>query len=179
MDTDSHKKTLAMLNPRWGIMINLALALNSTLFLVGIFSPILTLDRMFFWSNTVTVVSGIWDLLKEGYPVLFLILFLFSLVLPLAKLITLSLIWNTRLGLGAVGGKCLHLLEEFGKWSMLDVFVVAVIVISVKLGEIASVTIRYGIYLFIASIFTTLILASLIRKKLINAQGLNSEVESD
>ena len=44
----------------------------------------------------------------------------------------------------------------FGKWSMLDVFVVAVLVVTVKLGAIASVEARYGLYAFTVAVFLTM-----------------------
>ena len=46
----------------------------------------------------------------------------------------------------------LHWMHSFGKWSMLDVFVVAILVVSVKLGAIASVEMRYGLYAFAAAV---------------------------
>jgi paraquat-inducible protein A len=51
----------------------------------------------------------------------------------------------------------MHLL---GKWSMLDVFVVAVLVVTVKLGAMASVEARYGIYAFTAAVFLTMYITS-------------------
>ena len=35
-----------------------------------------------------------------------------------------------------------------GKWSMTDVFVVAVVASTVKLGALANVSIKYGLYVF-------------------------------
>jgi len=39
---------------------------------------------------------------------------------------------------------------------MLDVFVVAVLVVSVKLGAIVQVEMRYGLYAFAASVIVTM-----------------------
>ena len=44
----------------------------------------------------------------------------------------------------------------YGKWSMLDVFVVAVLVVAVKLGTLASVEMRYGLYFFSAAVLLTM-----------------------
>jgi paraquat-inducible protein A len=47
---------------------------------------------------------------------------------------------------------------------MLDVFVVAVLVVTVKLGTIAQVQIHYGLYAFCAAILLTLFITSRISR---------------
>lgn len=39
-------------------------------------------------------------------------------------------------------------LSHYGKWSMLDVFVVALLLVIVKLGVLATVEVHYGIYMY-------------------------------
>jgi paraquat-inducible protein A len=39
-------------------------------------------------------------------------------------------------------------LSHYGKWSMLDVFVVALLLVIVKLGVLATVQVHYGIYMY-------------------------------
>jgi len=39
-------------------------------------------------------------------------------------------------------------LSHYGKWSMLDVFVVALLLVIVKLGVLATVEVHYGIYTY-------------------------------
>ncbi len=46
----------------------------------------------------------------------------------------------------------LHWLGILGKWSMLDVFVVAILIVLVKLGPVARVEPRVGVYVFCAAI---------------------------
>jgi paraquat-inducible protein A len=52
--------------------------------------------------------------------------------------------------------KHLHWMHLYGKWSMLDVFVVAVLVAAVKLGAIASVELRFGLYAFATAVVLTM-----------------------
>ena len=42
-----------------------------------------------------------------------------------------------------------------GKWSMLDVFVVAILVLTVKSGGLASVKVTSGFFLFFSSVMLT------------------------
>ena len=46
----------------------------------------------------------------------------------------------------------LHWLGLLGKWSMLDVFIVAIMIVLVKLGPLARVEPRSGVYVFAAAI---------------------------
>jgi paraquat-inducible protein A len=44
--------------------------------------------------------------------------------------------------------KLLHLMHDYGRWAMLDVMVVAILIVSVKLGAIASIQVHAGLYIF-------------------------------
>jgi paraquat-inducible protein A len=39
-------------------------------------------------------------------------------------------------------------MHEYGRWAMLDVMVVAVLIVTVKLGALASIEIHPGLYIF-------------------------------
>jgi paraquat-inducible protein A len=62
----------------------------------------------------------------------------------------------------------LHWLGLLGKWSMLDVFVVAILIVLVKLGPMARVEPRAGVYVFawaiLASMLTTMYVDRLARR---------------
>ncbi|MEE9447898.1 MAG: paraquat-inducible protein A, partial [Arenicellales bacterium] len=60
----------------------------------------------------------------------------------------------------------LHWIQKLGKWSMLDVFVVAVLVVAVKLRAIAEVQMHYGLYAFAVSVLLTMWLSSKLSKYL-------------
>jgi len=63
----------------------------------------------------------------------------------------------------------LRWLGILGKWSMLDVFVVAILIVLVKLGPLAKVQPQRGVYWFAAAIFLSMITSmyvdNLARKK--------------
>lgn len=173
----NNKKKSISLSKNRTIMaaVNSLIIGNLVLFLTAVFSPIITLDKMIFFHDTVTVASGIFDLFHEGYYILFIILFLFSLALPFMKLVFLFTAWNFALLTPNTRNKILYYLEKTGKWSMLDVLVVAVIVISVKLGDVAKVELHYGVYMFITSVFITLMLAGYIQGRLLkNNNSVNN-----
>ena len=56
----------------------------------------------------------------------------------------------------------LFCLEVLGRWSMLDVFIAAVLVVTVKLGALASANLEDGIYFFGMSILLAMIATNLV-----------------
>jgi paraquat-inducible protein A len=111
-----------------------------------------------------TIVSGIIKLYVEGYTFIALIVFLASVIVPVGKLITLIflLLSVQRAWPMSRQGRlwAFRVLEFIGRWSMLDIFVVAIMVALVHLGQVAAVLPGMGAMLFGASVIATL-LASL------------------
>ena len=110
-------------------------------------------------------MTGLFQLLTEGYPILFALIFGFSILLPLFKLLFLF---------GHVNGlfphqdrhkRVLHWISQFGKWSMMDVFVAALLIVTVRLGAMADVQVHFGLYAFAASVILTMITTAQIIKR--------------
>jgi paraquat-inducible protein A len=80
----------------------------------------------------------------------------FSVVLPILKILLLDKLLRSRNRDIERLQKYLHWMHLYGKWSMLDVFVVAVLVAAVKLGAIASVELRFGLYAFAVAVLLTM-----------------------
>ena len=118
---------------------------------VGLVTPIITLKKFIFIQNTFSIISGTWGLLKEGHLFLFFIISLFSIILPIFKIFFLANILYSAAPTKSNSNKTLALLHRFGRWSMLDVFVVAILVVAVKLGAIADVEKHIGLYFYAAS----------------------------
>lgn len=142
--------------------MNLFLLAAALAFGIGIWSPMLTLTRLMLIENTFSVLSGIWQLyLEQEYP-LFVILSLFTVVLPVIKLGLLFYAWNRP---GTAHAWSLRWMEILGKWSMLDVFVVAVLIASVRLGPLATMELHYGLYLFSASVVMIMLASHVVYRK--------------
>jgi paraquat-inducible protein A len=145
-------------NPK-RIDIAILILLSIILLIIGLTLPILTVRKL--WdSNTYSVLTGVQNLWQEKYYALAIIIFTFSIIFPIAKLISLSAVWFVRLEDEQRKG-LVYLMEIFGKWSMLDVFVTAIFIVWVKLGALASAKAENGIYFFAASVLLTMILSSL------------------
>ena len=134
--------------------------LAACLLLTGLLSPVITLTKFVLIENTFSVLSGVIELLKEGKLFLFLLIAGFSIVLPVLKLWILYRLVSKSAAMEKSVRKLLHWMHLYGKWSMLDVFVVAILVVAVKLGAIADVEMRFGLYAFAASILLTMYVTS-------------------
>lgn len=127
--------------------IPLALAALCATLACGLVMPLLRIEKMVFWENEYSVATGVFGLFEDGQWVLAAVVFFWSVIFPIAKLVLLAWIWFGRVDDGQRGA-VLARLEKLGKWSMLDVFIVAVLIVAAKLGPIADVAPQPGIYVF-------------------------------
>ena len=148
------KRSLQELYPGKEYIVLLMLA-SAVLLFLGLNFPVLTVRK--FWEvNTFSIWSGIVNLWKEEYFFLAAVILFFSIVFPVVKLSALFVIWFVRLP-DRQRKFTLYILSVLGKWSMLDVFVVAIIIVSIKLGVLASAQAKNGIYYFGSSILLAMI----------------------
>ncbi len=138
---------------RYLLLASLLAALG--LLLAGIGLPMISIEKFFVFENEVSLWSGTWGLLSEGEYFLGLILLTFSIAFPVAKNLLLMALLLRLPWAQKHADRLWHVLAVFGRWSMLDVFIVAVLVCSVKLGMLAHAELLSGIYFFTASVLLT------------------------
>ena len=124
------------------------LILSTGLLLAGLVLPMMTVTKLIMFSNSFSVVSAVLELIEEGHILLFIIVAGFSIIIPLLKVIILFKLVLSRENNSKTVNKLLHLMHEYGRWAMLDVMVVAILIVSVKLGAIASIEIHSGLFVF-------------------------------
>ena len=142
------------------------LAVCSLLLGVGLFAPCMTIHPAFgkltplirfidpdlTTPTSFSIVEGIRSMFSEGNFFVGLIVLVFSVLFPLWKL---GVDWQalTRLEVGQPLSASLRHVNALGKWSMLDVLVLAVLVVAVKgLPGGTRVTIEWGALAFCASV---------------------------
>ena len=136
------------------------IAASAAALFMGLRLPVLTVSKL--WEKTTfSIPSGIGNLWHEKYYFLASLIFFFSIVFPVVKLATLFVIWFFRLR-ERPKKWALHWLGVLGKWSMLDVFVTAVLIVAVKLGPLAKAKAEPGIYYFAGSIFMAMMATALV-----------------
>jgi len=143
------------------------------LLVIGLFAPIMTLRKFLFWKNEMSIYTGLIGLFDDGHYGLFFILLIFSVCFPLTKIFTLAFVWYGQF-LGEEKRKTLlRRIEALGRWSMLDVFVVALLVVTIKLGILAEVEVHAGVYFFAGSVLASMA-ASLLMNRLVHHGGETS-----
>ncbi|HUR58856.1 MAG TPA: paraquat-inducible protein A [Opitutaceae bacterium] len=109
--------------------------------------------------RTDTIFSGVVGLCEDGNWGIGAIVFAASILIPLLKLVGLAvLLWVARRGPPASPRRLTRLyavLDVIGRWSMLDVFLVAFLAGLVQFGAFASVQPRSGIIAFAAVVVLT------------------------
>lgn len=135
--------------------VPLVLATAVACLTAGVTWPILRASWFIIFTRPFSILDGVRALLADGDWLLATIIVVFSIVFPLLKIGVLAVLW-ARLQWGAPPQR--HLIaavESFGKWSMLDVFVVALVIFSLKAGSFTAATTAPAIYPFIAAILLT------------------------
>jgi paraquat-inducible protein A len=107
-----------------------------------------------------TIVSGVIHLWKTGSWLIAVIVFIASVTIPLLKLISLTLLlisvqrrsrWQPR-----QRTRLSRMVELVGRWSMLDIYVVALLAALVQLGSMATVKAGPGAVPFDAVVVLTM-----------------------
>jgi paraquat-inducible protein A len=138
------------------IEVLLMILASLVLLLLALSLPLMTVEKMMSWKNAYSVIAGVHGLWEQGQCALAIILFFFSIVFPVFKLAMLGFLWGVRLA-EQKRQAVLHWLGILGKWSMLDVFVVATLIVLVKLGPLARIQPQRGVYWFAAAILLSVI----------------------
>ncbi|HVU18115.1 MAG TPA: paraquat-inducible protein A [Candidatus Didemnitutus sp.] len=112
-------------------------------------------------TSDTTIFTGIQQLWRQGLGVLAAIVFTASFLVPLLKLAALTvLLVSAHRGARGRGRLLTHLygmIDFIGRWSMLDVFLVAFLVGAVQFGKLASVRPDVGILAFAAVVVLTML----------------------
>lgn len=135
--------------------IPLLIAAAFLLFGTGVFFPFFHVTKLWVFDDAISVVGGIVTLFREGEYFLFAVLTLFTLVFPCVKLGLLAIIWMERAHDLAKVRRLHGWVASLGKWSMLDVFVVAILIVTMKAAGLAKLQIGFGLYLFTFSVVVT------------------------
>ncbi|HET6725714.1 MAG TPA: paraquat-inducible protein A [Gammaproteobacteria bacterium] len=117
--------------------------------------PILHVEKFWIFEQSVSIWGGMMTLYQAGELVLGSIILLFSIVFPIGKILLLLAFLIAWPKLGPRGPGLINWLSVLGKWSMLDVLIVAILVVSVRLGMIVEAALMPALYWFIASVLLT------------------------
>ena len=147
---NSLQRTLALVIAGWILLIPANLY------------PVMTVTR-FGRGEPNTLLSGVRFLMEEGMWGLGVLVFFASIVVPFTKLAVLSwLLWGVhrgRSGRPRERARLFRFTEVVGAWSMVDVYLVAILTALVGMGLLADVEPGIGVSFFAAVVVITLFAA--------------------
>ncbi len=126
---------------------------------LGIVLPLITVERLFVFTDTpslVTMIAGLW---REGDGLLAAIIALFSVCFPCLKLALLHRAAYARGGSGRVPDWA----RALSNWSMLDVVLVALVIFAAKTSGLATAFTQPGLWFFAASAVLTATATSIVK----------------
>jgi paraquat-inducible protein A len=155
MSKTSARRALIGTYPRAGLMIVSMLVASLGFFIAGIFLPFTSVTKLWLFENQVSVYQGLIVLWHAGELFLFLILFIFTVCFPFVKINAMLTLWLYPSLESKNAQRFYHFVSNLGKWSMLDVFVMAILVLTVKSSGIANIQVSTGFFLFFISVMLT------------------------
>ncbi len=139
------------------------------LYLPAISIPLIRIEKLGFLKED-SLLTSVGTLLSEGYWLVGSVVLIFSILLPIAKLISI-------IALSYSGGWQHHRkafayrwIEWVGRWGMLDILLMALLVAYIKLGDLVSIHAGPGL-----AAFTMMVLLSLLASTLFNPKCLWEE----
>ena len=122
--------------------------------------PVMLIEQ-FGRTGSQTIISGVAALYNEGMWPLALIVFTASICVPMFKIFVLLLLltsvhlkWSWRTRHRTV---LYRVISFIGRWSMVDIFVLSVLVVLVRLGQFTTITAGRGAVAFAAVVVLTML----------------------
>ncbi len=125
------------------LQISLALTISAVIFYFpAMFYPMMEVTQLGVKTES-TILEGVITFLKMDSYFIALVIFTASVIIPLIKLvgllfIFLSLKFNMHIS-NSAKNKMFHFIEFIGKWSMIDIYVVALLASVVQVGELFNI----------------------------------------
>ena len=157
----------------WGslsAMLTLALGLLAPILMVTIHKEVEYIGDIVLSFESKGVMGSIEKLWESGDIVVALVILLFSVLVPVSKVFSLlfiSIFMQSRFAHNIV-----KFFKLIGKWSMVDVFVVAVFLVylTANKGDISRAEVEVGLYFFLAYVIVSM-LVSLSADKMLHQQN--------
>ncbi|MDQ1077887.1 paraquat-inducible protein A [Pseudoroseomonas cervicalis] len=171
--TPLHPRKPRSLQRAWALIIAAAI-----LYVPANYYPVMTIVTLG-QGGPHTILGGVVEFVETGFWPLGLIVFLASVAVPMLKLVGLAvmLVCVRRRSAWRLAGRTrlYRIIEVLGRWSMIDVFVVAVLIALVRFGVLASINAEIGAACFGAVVILTMLAAEAFDPRLMwDAAGQNA-----
>jgi paraquat-inducible protein A len=127
--------------------------------------------RTIFDNERDTIMSGVLSLLQSGSWPIAVLVFVASIVVPLLKIIALSVVvfaaWRGNKRRRLQRAELYRLVEYIGRWSMLDVYAIALLVALVQIQSLAFISVGWGALAFASVVVLTMVAARTFDERLL------------
>ncbi len=141
----------------WALLLAAAL-----LYIPANLLPIMTVN-LFGQGSPATIMEGVLELIHAGMLPIALVVFVASILVPTFKLVGIALLlYSVQRHLPLSPRQRIFMfrfIEWIGRWSMLDIFVIAILVALVSFGNLASIEAGAGAMAFAAVVILTMLAA--------------------
>ncbi|MEM7223347.1 MAG: paraquat-inducible protein A [Pseudomonadota bacterium] len=153
------------LSRTWALLIAAAV-----LYVPANLFPVMTIIS-FGASQPATILTGVKELAAAGMWPIAVLVFVASITIPMLKLVSLSFLlisvqlrsqWRPR-----DRTRLYHMIEGIGRWSMIDVFMISILVALIQLAQIATVEPGVGAVCFATVVILTMLATSAFDPRLI------------
>ncbi|PKH40035.1 paraquat-inducible membrane protein A [Pseudomonas prosekii] len=152
-----HARRPNSLKRTWALLVTAAI-----LYIPANMLPIMTVSSLG-KGDPSTIMSGVIQLVQHGMIPIAAVVFIASILVPTFKLVGIALLLfsvQRRQPLSARQRIVMYRFIEFiGRWSMLDIFVIAILVAVVNFGRLASVEANLGAIAFASVVILTMLAA--------------------
>jgi len=145
------------------IIASLLLLVSALCLPLGLTLPLLHLQKLYFFSDTpslLDVVTGLW---AQGSIVIAIAVALFSAVFPLAKL-ALTFIAAIAPKATLARSSIIATTGALAKWSMMDVLLVAIVIFAAKSSGFATAFAQPGLWFYGASALSGAVAAAILKR---------------
>jgi len=138
-------------------LLSLTIMAAAVCLVLGVTLPIVKLEQLYIFTDEHSLVSIVSALYQDNELFLSAIIVIFSIFIPVLKLVYLLAAATIPDDDTQGRDHILKRMEWLGKWSMLDVLILALMIFYTKSSGIANATSLPGIYLFTASVALTML----------------------
>lgn len=144
-------------------LLSFAIVVASVCLALGISQPSIRLTQFIFFSTDHSLISTVDSLIRSGQLFLGITVLVFSIVLPILKLLYLLLLSTLPAEELRRQSRQLRALEWLGKWSMHDVLVLSLTIFFIKSQGLADAQSLPGVYFFTVAVVFMILAYSFMR----------------
>lgn len=140
------------------LLISISLLAAGVTFGLGISLPLVHFEKLYFFSETPTLLQLIYALWEEDESLIAALVAVFSVIFPLLKMLIVF-----QSAIGKASRALPRWLSYLSKWSMMDVLLVALIIFGAKTTGLANAVAQPGIWFYAAAAVFSVIAAELLK----------------